>query len=111
MASSRSRNRVLPIIDEIGCPPMSREQASLFFQVIAKRYERRSPILTGNLGFAQSLFKATASDCARSAGPACRYGSTSSQPRSRAEARLGTNGCISLRCPIRAPAVSVLDVR
>jgi hypothetical protein len=89
VASSRSRNRVLPIIDEIGYLPMSREQDHA--HVV--------------------LFKATASDCARSAGPACWYGSTSPQPRSRAEARLGTNGRISFRCPIRAPAVSVFDVR
>ena len=43
----------LLIIDEIGYLPMSREQANLFFQVIAKRYERGSLILTSNLGFAQ----------------------------------------------------------
>lgn len=28
------------LIDEIGYLPMSREQANLFFQVIATRYER-----------------------------------------------------------------------
>jgi DNA replication protein DnaC len=43
----------LLIIDEIGYLPMSREQANLFFQVVAKRYERGSLILTSNLGFAQ----------------------------------------------------------
>lgn len=36
----------LLIIDEIGYLPMSREQANLFFQVIAKRYERGSLIVT-----------------------------------------------------------------
>lgn len=35
----------LLIIDEIGYLPMSREQANLFFQVIAARYERGSPFL------------------------------------------------------------------
>ena len=30
------------IIDEIGYLPMSREQANLFFQVVAQRYERGS---------------------------------------------------------------------
>ena len=30
---------------------MSREQASLFFQVVARRYERGSMILTSNLTF------------------------------------------------------------
>jgi hypothetical protein len=41
----------LLIIDEIGYLPMSREQASLFFQVVAQRYERGSMILTSNLTF------------------------------------------------------------
>ena len=43
----------LLIIDEIWYLPMSREQANLFFQVIAKRYERGSLIVTSNLPFAQ----------------------------------------------------------
>jgi DNA replication protein DnaC len=42
----------LLIIDEIGYLPMSREQANLFFQVAAHRYERGSMILTSNLTFA-----------------------------------------------------------
>jgi DNA replication protein DnaC len=41
----------LLIIDEIGYLPMSREQANLFFQVVAHRYERASMILTSNLTF------------------------------------------------------------
>ncbi len=41
----------LLIIDEIGYLPMSREQANLFFQVVAQRYERGSMILTPNLTF------------------------------------------------------------
>ena len=43
----------LLIIDEIGYLPMSRDQANLFFQVIAKRYEKGSIILTSNLSFGQ----------------------------------------------------------
>lgn len=43
----------LLIIDEIGYLPMSREQANLFFQVIAARYERGSLIVTSNLSFGQ----------------------------------------------------------
>ena len=43
----------LLIIDEIGYLPMSGEQANLFFQVIAKRYEKGSMILTSNLSFGQ----------------------------------------------------------
>jgi DNA replication protein DnaC len=41
----------LLIIDEIGYLPMTREQANLFFQVVARRYERGSMILTSNLTF------------------------------------------------------------
>lgn len=41
----------LLIIDEIGYLPMDREQANMFFQVFAKRYERGSVILTSNLTF------------------------------------------------------------
>ena len=43
----------LLIIDEIGYLPMSREQANLFFQVVAKRYEKGSLIVTSNLAFSQ----------------------------------------------------------
>ncbi len=43
----------LLIIDEIGYLPMSREQANLFFQVIATRYEKGSLIVTSNLPFGQ----------------------------------------------------------
>jgi len=41
----------LLIIDEIGYLPLAREQANLFFQVVARRYERGSMILTSNLTF------------------------------------------------------------
>jgi DNA replication protein DnaC len=41
----------LLIIDEIGYLPLGREQANLFFQVIARRYEKGSLILTSNLAF------------------------------------------------------------
>lgn len=43
----------LLIIDEIGYLPFGREEANLFFNVIAKRYERGSIILTSNLPFGQ----------------------------------------------------------
>lgn len=43
----------LLIIDEIGYLPMSREQANLFFQVIAALYEKGSLIVTSNLPFGQ----------------------------------------------------------
>jgi DNA replication protein DnaC len=43
----------LLIIDEIGYLPLARNQADHFFQVIAKRYEKGSIILTSNLNFGQ----------------------------------------------------------
>jgi DNA replication protein DnaC len=41
------------IIDEVGYLPLQRNQANLFFQVIAKRYETGSVILTSNLSFGE----------------------------------------------------------
>lgn len=41
----------LLILDEIGYLPLKKEQSDLFFQVIAKRYEQGSVILTSNLSF------------------------------------------------------------
>jgi DNA replication protein DnaC len=41
----------LLIVDEIGYLPLGRDQAHLFFQVVAKRYEKGSMILTSNLSF------------------------------------------------------------
>src|SRR6478672_6658074 len=43
----------LLIIDEIGYLPFGRDEANLLFNVVAKRYERGSIILTSNLAFAQ----------------------------------------------------------
>ncbi len=43
----------LLIIDEIEYLPMNREQANLFFQVIAALYEKGSLIVTSNLPFGQ----------------------------------------------------------
>ncbi|RWU19482.1 hypothetical protein XANMN_02755 [Xanthomonas phaseoli pv. manihotis str. CIO151] len=43
----------LLIIDEIGYLPMNRDQANLFFQVVAKRYEKGAMVLTSNLPFGQ----------------------------------------------------------
>ncbi len=41
----------LLILDEIGYLPLKKEQADLFFQIVAKRYEHGSVILTSNLSF------------------------------------------------------------
>lgn len=43
----------LLIIDEFGYLPLKQEQANMLFQVIAKRYEKGSIILTSNLPFGQ----------------------------------------------------------
>ena len=41
------------VIDEIGYFNMSKEEANHFFQIISKRYERGSTILTSNLVFSK----------------------------------------------------------
>ncbi len=43
----------LLVIDEIGYLPFGREEANLFFNVVAQRYERTSIIVTSNLPFSQ----------------------------------------------------------
>jgi DNA replication protein DnaC len=65
LSAARSQGRVrehfnrvvlgprLLVVDEIGYLPFGREEANLFFNVVAKRYERSSMILTSNLPFAQ----------------------------------------------------------
>jgi len=42
----------LLIIDEIGYLPLSRDESSLFFRLVNRRYEKASTILTSNKGFA-----------------------------------------------------------
>ena len=41
----------LLIVDELGYVPFSKEGAELLFQVLAERHERKSVIITTNLGF------------------------------------------------------------
>ncbi|MFQ5894098.1 MAG: IS21-like element helper ATPase IstB [Nitrospinota bacterium] len=41
----------LLILDELGYLPLSREEASLFFRLLVRRYERASLIVTSNKGF------------------------------------------------------------
>jgi DNA replication protein DnaC len=43
----------LMVVDEIGYLPFAREEANLFFNVVAKRYEHGSMILTSDLPFTQ----------------------------------------------------------
>lgn len=65
LATARSQGRLkeyfnravigprLLVVDEIGYLPFGREEANLFFNVVAKRYERGSMVLTSNLPFTQ----------------------------------------------------------
>ena len=39
------------MVDEIGYLPVSRSGATLFFQLIARRYEHASTVVTSNKGF------------------------------------------------------------
>lgn len=43
----------LLIIDEIGFLPLSKDDANMFFQLIAKRYEKKSTIITTNIPFSK----------------------------------------------------------
>jgi DNA replication protein DnaC len=65
LASAKSQGRLkeyfnravlgpkLLVVDEIGYLPFGRDEANLFFNVVAKRYERGSMVLTSNLPFTQ----------------------------------------------------------
>ena len=41
------------VIDEVGYQPLERAEANLVFQVISKRYEKGSTLLTSNKGFGE----------------------------------------------------------
>jgi len=69
----------LLIIDEIGYLPFGREQANLFFQVVARRYERGSLILTSNL----SAVGTRRSPATRCSPPPCSTESCITQPSFR----------------------------
>ena len=43
----------LLIVDELGYLPFGRDEANLFFNVVARRYEHGSMVLTSNLPFTQ----------------------------------------------------------
>jgi DNA replication protein DnaC len=42
----------LLLVDELGCVTFSEEGDEFLFQILAERHERRSVIITSNLGFA-----------------------------------------------------------
>ena len=43
----------LVVVDEVGYMPINRQEAHLFFQFIARRYERASTIITSNKSFTE----------------------------------------------------------
>jgi len=43
----------LVVVDEVGYMPISRQEAHLFFQFIARRYERASTVVTSNKSFTE----------------------------------------------------------
>lgn len=53
-----TRHKIL-IIDEIGYLPIGKEEAKMFFQLIDKRYEKKSTIVTSNINLAEwnTIFK------------------------------------------------------
>lgn len=65
LATAKAQNRLkqyfnravlgpkLLVVDEIGYLPFGRDEANLFFNVVAKRYEQGSMVLTSNLPFTQ----------------------------------------------------------
>ena len=53
-----TRHKIL-IIDEIGYLPIGKEEAKMFFQLIDKRYENKSTIVTSNINLSEwnTVFK------------------------------------------------------
>jgi DNA replication protein DnaC len=54
------------VVDEVGYQPLERAEANLVFQVISKRYEKGSIILTSNKTFSKAhMFRRTCARCCR----------------------------------------------
>ncbi|WP_234307686.1 MULTISPECIES: IS21-like element helper ATPase IstB [unclassified Streptomyces] len=54
------------VVDEVGYQPLERTEANLVFQVISKRYEKGSIILTSNKTFGKAhMFRRTCARCCR----------------------------------------------
>ncbi len=45
---ARSATPKLLVVDELGCLPLEKQTANLFFQLVSRRYERGSILLTTN---------------------------------------------------------------
>ena len=57
-AESASRGRgydrsALVVVDEVGYMPITRQEAHLVFQLICRRYERASTVITSNKSFSE----------------------------------------------------------
>ncbi|WP_443334179.1 ATP-binding protein [Streptomyces sp. GESEQ-13] len=54
------------VVDEVGYQPLERTEANLVFQVISKRYEKGSIVLTSNKTFGKAhMFRRTCARCCR----------------------------------------------
>jgi DNA replication protein DnaC len=54
------------IVDEVGYLPLNRHDANLVFQIIARRYEKGSVVITSNKTFSKAhTFAATCARCCR----------------------------------------------
>jgi DNA replication protein DnaC len=62
------------VVDEVGYQPLERAEANLVFQVISKRYEKGSIILTSNKTFSKAhMFRRTCARwCLNSTGSTCK---------------------------------------
>jgi hypothetical protein len=90
----------LLIIDEIGYLPMSREQANLFFQVVAQRYERGSMILTSNLTLVVGILPSLATPCSprRCSTVSCTIRSSSASKAKASDSKTSARlDCSALR--------------
>ncbi|MFD4644815.1 IS21-like element helper ATPase IstB [Streptomyces sp. NPDC058441] len=67
--TSKLRSYLRPsvlVVDEVGYQPLERAEANLVFQVISKRYEKGSIILTSNKTFSKAhMFRRTRARCCR----------------------------------------------
>jgi DNA replication protein DnaC len=67
--TSKLRSYLRPsvlVVDEVGYQPLERAEANLVFQVISKRYEKGSIILTSNKTFSKAhMFRRTRARCRR----------------------------------------------
>jgi len=82
--TSKLRSYLRPsvlVVDEVGYQPLERAEANLVFQVISKRYEKGSIILTSNKTFSKAhMFRRTRARCCRTATGSTRHsGSSGSQ--------------------------------